>query len=303
MNQSIRLQLNETPSRLSLYRRALFAKDLKGETKLPTTRITLANVKANIKKVTQYRDVCGFKHDNNQLPVTFPHVLAFPLHLELMLSKDFPFALMGMVHTRNEISQHRAINAFESMDVSCFFDTIRTTPKGYEVDIKTEIHITGELVWESISTNLAPRKTNIATTAESHNKPETKDLPYKEFWNLSSDLGRRYALISGDANPIHLFSLSAKVFGFKGHIAHGMWTKARVVAALYHKLNSESCKIVVDFKLPIFLPATIQLTYQPDELLTSKPKQSDKRIDFEIKDKAGVKPHMKGAIQSLSQIT
>jgi acyl dehydratase len=288
MSQAIRLQLNETPKTLNLYCRALFAKGLKGTPKLPTTSITLANIKPNAKKVAQYRNVCGFKQDTNLLPLSFPHLLAFPLHLELMLLKDFPFAVMGMVHIRNEITQHRAINVLETMDVSCHFSDIRKTDKGYDIDIKTIIHITGELVWESISTNLVRKKTDIPTIAKiPENDPE--ELPYKEFWNLSSDLGRRYALVSGDSNPIHLFSLSAKLFGFKGHIAHGMWSKARVIAALHNKLNSDACKVTVDFKLPIFLPSTVQMNYN----------MQGKDINFDVRDKEGVKPHMKGIISAL----
>jgi acyl dehydratase len=288
MSQTIRLQLNEAPRTLNLYRRALFAKGLKGTPTLPSISITLANIKANSKKVKQYMEVCGFKQDNNLLPLSYPHLLAFPLHLELMLLKDFPFAVMGMVHIRNEITQHRAINLLETMDVSCYFSDIRKTDKGYDVDIKTEIHITGELVWESISTNLVRKKTDIPATAKKQSE-NAEDLPYKEFWHLSSDLGRRYALVSGDSNPIHLFSVSAKLFGFKGHIAHGMWSKARVISALHNKLNSDACKVVVDFKLPIFLPTTIQMNYRID----------GKEINFNVLDKEGIKPHIKGTIRAL----
>ena len=290
MQQSSRVIINQTPSTLNLYRRALFAKGLKGSTpKLPTTSITLANIKADEKKVNQYRNVCGFNQDNNLLPITFPHILAFPLHLELMLLKEFPFAVMGMVHIRNEITQYRAINLLETMDVSCRFSDIRKTDKGFDVDIKTEIHITGELVWESISTNLVRKKTDIKPAPKAQEQSQLVDLPYKEFWNLSSDLGRRYALISGDSNPIHLFSLSAKLFGFKGHIAHGMWTKARVAAALCEKLDTDACKIIVDFKLPIFLPTSIQLNYD----------QQGSSINFDIRDETGIKPHMKGQVFAL----
>jgi hypothetical protein len=288
MNQSTHLQLNHPPSTLNLYRRALFSKGIKSSTpKLPATSITLANIKADAKKVACYRDVCGFKQGNNLLPLTFPHLLAFPLHLELMLLKEFPFAVMGMVHVSNVITQYRAINLLEVMDISCHFSDIRKTDKGFDIDIKTEIHITGELVWESISTNLVRKKTDIASLPKAIDAQV--ELPFKEFWNLSSDLGRRYALISGDSNPIHLFKLSAKLFGFKGHIAHGMWTKARAVAALYNKLDNEACKVEVDFKLPIFLPTTIQLNFAVN----------DGHIEFNIKDKAGIKPHMKGQMSAL----
>jgi hypothetical protein len=68
-----------------------------------------------------------------------------------------------------------------------------------------------------------------------------------------------------------------------------MWSKARAVAALYNKLDNEACKVTVDFKLPIFLPTCIQLNYQMES----------EQIDFVIRDKAGIKPHMKGSISAL----
>ena len=290
MNQSTRVQLTKTPSTLNQYRRALFSKALKVKKAiLPTTRITLSDISADADKVSQYSKVCGFKENAHQLPMTFPHILAFPLHLELMLLRDFPFAVMGMVHVRNEITQYRAIKTLEKMDVTCFFSDIRKTDKGYDIDIKTEIHITGQLVWESISTNLTRQKTDIPPAANSKESPSLPIYPYKEFWHLSSDLGRRYALISGDSNPIHLFSLSAKLFGFKGHIAHGMWSKARAVAALYEEIDSEACKVVVDFKLPVFLPTSVQLNYS----------KQDNVIDFDLRDNSGTKPHLKGSFTAL----
>jgi hypothetical protein len=221
--------------------------------------------------------------------MTFPHLLAFPLHLELMLLPDFPFAVIGLVHVRNEIIQYRAIDILEKMDVSCFFSDIKKTNKGYEIDVKTEIHITGQKVWESISTNLVRQETDIAPTPKNSEPSTLPTHPYKEFWHLSSDLGRRYALVSGDSNPIHLFSLSAKLFGFKGHIAHGMWSKARIVAALYEKLNSDACKVIVDFKLPIFLPTSIQLNHD----------DQGETINFDLRDESGIKPHLKGTIETL----
>jgi len=290
MSQSTRVLLNETPDTLNQYRRAIFSKAVKTKSpKLPTTRITLSNISADSNKVSKYAEVCGFQLSDNKLPMTFPHILAFPLHLELMLLRDFPFAVMGLVHVRNEITQHRAIKSIEQMDVSCFFSDLRKTDKGYDIDIKTEVHITGELVWESISTNLVRQKTDIAPAVKKAENNSLPDYANKEFWNLSTDLGRRYALVSGDSNPIHLFSLSAKLFGFKGHIAHGMWSKARLVAALYEKVESDACKVIVDFKLPVFLPTSIQLNFE----------SKGNGIEFDLRDQAGIKPHLKGSIAAL----
>ena len=73
-------------------------------------------------------------------------------------------------------------------------------------------------------------------------------------WRLPDDLGRRYAAVSGDRNPIHLHAWSAKPFGFPRAIAHGMWTKARCLAALR---LPDAFTAEVRFKKPILLPGKV----------------------------------------------
>ena len=62
-----------------------------------------------------------------------------------------------------------------------------------------------------------------------------------------SDLGRRYGSVSGDLNPIHLSDPTAKLFGFPRAIAHGMWTKARCLAALHDRIPDA---LAVDVAVP-----------------------------------------------------
>ena len=50
------------------------------------------------------------------------------------------------------------------------------------------------------------------------------------------DVGRAYAEVSGDHNPIHTSRIGARLFGFPRPIAHGMWTQARCLAALPSRL-------------------------------------------------------------------
>lgn len=95
--------------------------------------------------------------------------------------------------------------------------------------------------------------------------------------------------MSGDSNPIHLFAASAKLFGFKSHIAHGMWSKARTAAALQKKLGSDACRITTEFKLPVFLPTTVELNYN----------RGEQTMAFDLRDTKGQKVHMKGEIQRL----
>ena len=82
-------------------------------------------------------------------------------------------------------------------------------------------------------------------------------MPASAEWKLGGDLGRRYAGVSGDRNPIHMHSLTAKPLGFPGAIAHGMWTKARCLAALDSRLP-DAFAVDVRFRKPILLPARVE---------------------------------------------
>jgi acyl dehydratase len=90
--------------------------------------------------------------------------------------------------------------------------------------------------------------------------PEPAEVagPLSARWRLAGDVGRRYASVSGDVNPIHLHPLAARLFGFPGAIAHGMWTAARCVATLSGRLP-EAYDVDVVFRKPVVLPTTVEL--------------------------------------------
>ena len=54
-----------------------------------------------------------------------------------------------------------------------------------------------------------------------------------------------------------MHSLTAKPLGFPAAIAHGMWTKARCLAALESRLP-DAFAVDVRFRKPILLPARVE---------------------------------------------
>jgi acyl dehydratase len=62
--------------------------------------------------------------------------------------------------------------------------------------------------------------------------------------------------VAGDYNPIHLTPVTAKALGFPRHLAHGMWTKARCIAAMENRLP-DAVRVDVAFKKPVFLPSSV----------------------------------------------
>ena len=208
--------------------------------------------------VRRYADVCGFPVKDTA-PITFPHVLAFPLHMGVLSSPEFPFPAIGMVHLRNTITQHRPVLVGESLHLEVHTSPLRPHPKGTAVDFLATASVDGTPVWESTSTYLrrgAPR--------ESVDAPTSDDpvVPGRVTWRLPGDLGRRYAGVSGDHNPLHLHPITARALGYRRPIAHGMWSLARCLAALENRLPG-AVTVEAAFKKPIPLPGTVAFGQDP----------------------------------------
>jgi acyl dehydratase len=205
-----------------------------------------------------YARVCGFD-PRDTLPLTYPHVLAFPLHMELMTDPGFPFAPVGTLHLENSISSHRPLHPGEPLRIEVRASATRPHPKGTVVDFLAEAQVDGEPVWGSTSTYLRlGRGDEQATGGMTFDRTPTATIQ----WRLPGDLGRRYAAVSGDHNPIHLYPLTAKAFGFPRQIAHGMWSLARCVAALENRLP-DLVTVDVAFKKPVPLPGTVGFGHEP----------------------------------------
>ena len=228
---------------------------------LPHLSLVRTRMRVDQSHVDAYAEVCGFPHKDT-LPLTYPHVLAFPLHLALLTDRSFPFPAMGLVHLENVVTQHRAVTAREQYAVTVSAGNLRAHAKGSVLDVVTEMTVGGELVWHEVSTFLsrgpgderAPAGTDLRVVAEGGVQ-----------WHLGADLGRRYAAVSGDRNPIHLYAVTAKAFGFPRQIAHGMWSKARCVAAVENRLP-DAVQVQVAFKTPVLLPATVRFSAARAEL-------------------------------------
>ena len=238
---------------------------------VPDTQLVLADVAVDRDHLARYNRVCGFTL-RDTLPPTFVHVLAFPLQMALMVEHPFPLSLAKLVHVRNHITQRRPVAAGECLVLTVRAENLRAHPKGAAVDLVADATADGEAVWHGVSTYLqrgsppSGASTAAAATeggdgasepapAGGNDESEVPDDP-AAVWRVPRDIGRRYAAVSGDYNPIHLNPLAAKLAGFPRTIAHGMWTKSRALSAIESRLP-DACTVDVSFDKPIVLPVTI----------------------------------------------
>ncbi|MEU1532995.1 MaoC/PaaZ C-terminal domain-containing protein [Streptomyces fagopyri] len=251
---------------------------------VPPDRLVLQDLRVDLAHLAAYERICGFATGSDALPVTYPHVLGFPLAMRLMASRPFPLPLLGLVHTSIEIGQRRAAAATGTYELAVYVEGLAPHRRGTEARVVTEARAGGELVWASRSTYLARhRTTGGALSAATEPAPPppstptstptsapapvpagnadrvTRPLPARAEWRLGGDVGRRYGAVSGDRNPIHLHPLTARLFGFPRPLAHGMWTVARCLA---EQGSRGPVRVHADFKAPVLLPGTV--TYAAD---------------------------------------
>jgi acyl dehydratase len=297
--------LSEPPGTISLYARAAAGalRALPGASRVPLVggggdaipdeELVLDEVGAEAGRVADYCRACGFTLTNH-LPPTYPHILAFPLHLALLTDSRMPFPALGLVHVANRITQHRPVEVGESMSLSVRATQLEPHRSGRQFSLISEARVGDELVWDSASTTLrrgggeggdSPK----GSRADPGPEVRAEDVRAAAEWRLPEGLGRRYAAVSGDRNPIHMHSLTARAFGFRRAIAHGMWTKARCLAALEGHLPDDFT-VEVRFRRPIELPGKVVFASE----------EEDGTIAFGVRGAADGTPHLEGAVSPRS---
>jgi MaoC like domain len=265
---------------------------------VPELELSLAGVRPDPDTVAAYARVCGFAL-RDHLPPTYPHVLAFPLHMAVMADGRFPFGAVGLVHVENRIVQHQRIGVGEELKLVVRPTALQPHPRGKTFSLLTEAWIGPQKAWESTTTILRRGggdhaadgpKTSKSRTSKAHRPAVAVGVSAE--WHLGGDLGRRYAAVSGDRNPIHMHSLTAKPLGFPGAIAHGMWTKARCLAALEGRLP-DAFAAEVRFRKPIQLPGRVEFLSDPE----------GEEIEFSVRDAKRHTPHLAGTVKPVEAKT
>lgn len=251
-----RLVVTGSPDALWLAARAALRRKGSRATVLPDVSLEQHGLRVDVDRLAAYATVCGFRL-GAALPVTYPFVLAFPLHVALMTREDFPFPVLGTVHLVNRTAWTRPVLVEEPLSLRVRAENLRAHCKGQVLDLITDLHVDGARVWHSTSTYLVRGQGD--PSAAPLEPPPIADLtPGPVRWQIAADTGRRYAAVSGDRNPIHLSALTARPFGFQHAIAHGMWSYARVMAHTAAGMPSAGTSTVW-FRAPIPLPSTVSL--------------------------------------------
>lgn len=261
------LSLSRPPSLAAAYLRGIVDRRPRNVPEgriVPVIETSLTGLSADPERVAAFRRVCGLPPGDG-LPLTYPHVMAAGMHLRMLLDPAFPVRLAGVVHVWHRVHRHAPVPS-DALDFRCSLGDHAVTAIGDEFRLRTEVRRDGRLLWSEDTgfaalaprRRSAPRPGDAGPAAERGTAEPSGAGDGQARWRVPADTGRRYARVSGDWNPIHLYGLTARLFGFHAPIAHGMWTLARCAG----DLGSESLPAVeleARFLKPLLMPAEAAL--------------------------------------------
>ncbi len=281
----------DPPPALPSWLRALTGrgKRLKPGATVPELSMALAPRRADPEHLAKYRQLCGFT-ESAWLPLPYPQVLAGPLHVAMLTDPSFPLSALGIVHLRNRIEQAAPIGVDDLFDLTASIQGHREVANGVEIDVVTVATVHGQEVWRSVITALSK------TRARPEGKPmEKKEKPPVEemgppdrslLLRVPEDIGRRYAKVASDWNPIHQYATTAKLFGFPRAIAHGMWSLGRCLAEVQDDVPQGAVVCDVAFRKPVLLPSTVALQAW----------RTAEGVRFALEGVSGGKVHLVGSV-------
>ncbi|WP_462417007.1 MaoC family dehydratase [Kytococcus sp. Marseille-QA3725] len=292
--------LEAVPHPVALFPRAVRARGRGNPSPedLPVRRLVVPGAGWSIRELADYSRLCGYPL-GGPVPSTWLHVRTFGLQMRLMTADDFPLAVLGLVHLASRWRMHDPVAPDARPRLMVWAQDLVPHAKGAQVTLAASAEVDGRVVWEGWSDYLSrgttlsgatelSRGTGPAAGVPTPEPSEAAALPERARWRLGADAGRRYAAVSGDANPIHLSAPTARLFGFPRAIAHGMFTAARTVAWLGPQVPAAH-EIDVRFAKPLLLPAAA--------VLRSDRSRGVSRVAVTSRDASRV--HMTGSVRPL----
>jgi len=204
-----------------------------------------------------YCDAFGFPP--GRVPLTYLYLLAQRAQLATMLDRAIPFRIVGLIHVSNDLVMHCEVRT----DAPLVLVTTLSMPEpgtngAVECVLETVASADGQTVFTCTSRYLIKRGQRAKHAPASPSIAPMGDVVRE--WVVTGDAGRRYAALSGDWNPIHLWPWSARLMGMHAPIIHGMETMARVCAAFEQSANRRVKDLTCRFKRVVPLGAKATLT-------------------------------------------
>lgn len=248
----------------ALYLKAGIKRNTKHLNSLPELSLTVSGFELNRNQLSDY--LTAFEYESREvLPVPFLYLATQSIQLYMLTLQEFPISSAGLVHLGVRFEQTQTLTPEWQGNVVMSICNQRHSKKGLVFDIESRFESTNG------SLCLIITSTYLARAVKVHNVDELPKLVriddevikngrlYESGFFVGRHSGKSYARLSGDYNPIHLYSWSAKLFGYKQPIIHGLYMVSKAFSELYKQHKMLPLEGAFQFKSPLYLPGNADL--------------------------------------------
>ncbi len=230
---------------------------LKHPARRPTGQVgaTWRLERIDLDHVRRYNAAFGFAGD--AIALTFLYLLAQRAQLATMLAGPIPFRIPGLIHVENRLAMQGPVVPDAPLAVTTSLQLPSAAPNGALHCVLETRAFDGERpVFSCDSTYLIRRGSRSGRATPPPEPPRGQALG---GWTVAHDAGRRYAALSGDCNPIHLWPWSARLMGMRAPIIHGAHTLAKACSLLQESTGRDIAAVWCRFRQPVALGADVAL--------------------------------------------
>jgi len=226
---------------------------------LPSIRVGWRRHRIDPRHLARFLRLTGLRADRG-VPMLYPHVFGFPLHMVILTHPAFPLPIWGALQVRNHLLQRRPISADAVLDLETRVARQRVLDKGVEVDLHTTVRAREEEpVWESLVTFYYRGRFGAPEGASPLARAPTVGDTVVAGWRTSSGVGWRFGSLTGDYNGIHCWSWYARLFGFRGAFHHPQLVLGQCVAHLAESSPGDTERLDAWLKGPVYYDADVSL--------------------------------------------
>ena len=263
------VQLNELPSTASLYAAAALKRNRQQLTNLPSCFVRIEDFSLNSEQIRRYVNQFSFNMQHG-VPAPFMYLATQSTQLYMLTRHRFPLSPAGLVHLGITFNQNSTLSHDWKGTVEMSITNQQASRKGLLFDIETKfweakgsvtLTITSKYLAKAIKCKSHAEIPNMVSISEQTPSSRLVQHPI----SLDKSSGRRYAKLSGDYNPIHLYRWSSKLFGFKKPIIHGLHMVSEAYSALEKTNNGFATESAFQFKSPLYLPGSALLEIHKED--------------------------------------
>ncbi len=212
----------------------------------------------------EFLRLTGLRADG-ELPLLYPHVRGFPLQMVVLTHPAFPVPIWKVLQVRNHILQHAPLAASAELDFDTRVVGGRILGKGLEVDVHTTVRVRDRPVWESLNTYYHRGRFGAAGDPSPLARAPDVGGSIAAEWRTASGVGRRFAALTADHNPLHWWGWYARRFGFREEFHHPQLALGRCLTHLPSLDPARPRRLDAWLKGPVFYDAGVRLRTAADE--------------------------------------